>query len=129
MFAVIVAAAVWGRSGEASTFWVIVTMRLLPMLSSQTSKNPHLMHLLRYLFFIEAEYQFTSSVAHITRLANNLADDLSHDKLSSFRSKVPLAQLHPAPNPQALPELLMETQATWTSPSWIKRFSTTVCSD
>ena len=97
------------------------------MLVSRTSKNPHLMHLLRCLFFIEAEYQFTLSVAHIAGVANDLADDLSRDQLSSFHSKVPHARRQPAPIPPALPELLWETHAMWTSSTWIKRFSTTVC--
>lgn len=130
MFAVIVTAAVWGREWRGQHILGHCDNEAVThMLSSRTSKNPHLMHLLRCLSFFEAEYQFTLSVVHITGLANDQADDLSHDKLSSFRSKVPLAQLHPAPFPQALPQLLLETQAMWTSPSWIKRFSTTVYSD
>ena len=47
------------------------------------------MHLLRCVFFIEAVCGFSLSVVHVAGIAYDLADDLSHERLSSFLRKVP----------------------------------------
>lgn len=60
------------------------------MAAKRHSKNPELMHLLRCLFFIEAEHSFTLSLIHIAGVENDLADDLSRNNLSSFFAKVPV---------------------------------------
>ena len=96
-------------------------------MASRTSKNPELAHLLRCLFFIEAERGFSLSVVHIAGVANDRADDLSRDKLSSFLLKVPKADRLPTPLPPSLLELLLDTHGTWISPDWTRRFVTTAC--
>ena len=42
-----------------------------------TSRNPHVMHLLRSLFFTEAQNNFECSCKHIPGKCNDLVDDLS----------------------------------------------------
>ena len=94
-------------------------------MASRSSKNPQLMHLLRCVFFIEAGFGFTLSVVHIAGVANNLADDLSRDKLVSFLQKVPTAQLQ-TPLPPPLIELLLDTAGTWTLQDWTRRFGSII---
>ena len=127
LFAVVLAAAVWGRG------WCGERVRghcdsqvATDVLRARSSRNPELMHLLRCLFFIEAEHKFVLSVVHIAGVANDLADDLSRDQLASFLSKVPQASPLPTPIPPPLVELLLDTRGTWTSPAWTQRFIDTV---
>ena len=129
LFAVIVSAALWGQywRGERVRGYCdnqAVTM----MLASRTSKEPHLMHLLRCLFYIEAENHFTLSVTHISGETNTLVDDLSHNRLSSFLQKSPQASPLPTPIPSSLPDLLLNSTAMWTSPNWMRRFVVSVTS-
>ena len=56
------------------------------------------MHLLRCLF-LEAHFQFEVVAAYLPGIHNSLADDLSRNRLLSFRSKVPSADPLPAPMP------------------------------
>ena len=71
------------------------------------------MHLL--IFFIEADKGFSLSVVHVRGVANDLADDLSRDRLTSFLSKVPTAEQLPTPLPPSLLRLLLDTRGTcWT---------------
>ena len=96
------------------------------MLASRSSRDAQLNHLLRCLFFIEAEFNFALSGTHIAGVDNHLADDLSRDKLSCFLSKLPQAHTLPSPIPKPLTTALLDTHATWTSPSWIQQFINTV---
>ena len=112
LFAVIFSAALWGQywRGERVRGYSdnqAVTM----MLASHTSKEPHLMHLLRCLFFIEAENHFTLSVTHISGETNVLADDLSRNCLSSFLQKSPQSSPLPTPILSSLPDLLLNSTA------------------
>jgi hypothetical protein len=123
LFAVVVATAVWGRTWRGQVVRAHCDNEAVVwVMSSRTSKNPELMHLLRCLFFIEAELGFSLSVVHIAGVANDLADDLSRDRLSSFLLKVPRARPLPTPIPPPLLELMLDTAGTWTSPHWTQRF-------
>lgn len=88
------------------------------VMSSRSCKNPELMHLLHCLFFIEADSRFSLSVVHIAGVANDLADDLSHNRPTAFLSMVPRARQLPTPLPLRLIEVLLDTSSTWTSPDW-----------
>ena len=57
--------------------------------SSQTSRCPNLMSLLRRLFFISAKHEFTVNVKHIPGVDNRLADHLSRLQLAQFFRLVP----------------------------------------
>ena len=91
-------------------------------LRSRTSKQEHIMHLLRCLVFIEARHQFHIKPEYINTSHNHLADDLSRNKLSSFLSKAPLADRHPTPPSPSLLALLLDTSLDWTSPRWRHQF-------
>ncbi len=50
-------------------------------------------------------------------------DDLSHDRVSAFFSKVLQASREPSRFPLELPGVLLDLTLTWTSPTWTKLFS------
>jgi len=54
------------------------------ILNSRHSKDLHLMHMLRTLFFIEAQYQFKLIARHVLGKLNTLADYLSRNKLKKI---------------------------------------------
>ena len=127
LFAVVMAAAVWGAQWRARRIrGHCDNQAVTDMFRSRTSKEPHIMHLLRCLFFIEAKHQFTMSIVHIAGVDNDLADDLSRNQLPSFLQKAPQAQPLPTPIPPRLPELLLDTASMWTSPNWMRQFMDTV---
>ena len=124
----VVSLAVWGRGWHGQRVRAHCdNAAVVHVMASRSCKNPKLMHLLRCVFFIEAELGFSLSVVHIAGTANDLAGDLSRNRLSSFLLKVPGAQTLPTPLPPALLELLLDTNGTWTSPGWTRRFTNTVC--
>ena len=127
LFVVVLSAAAWGKGWRGcQVLGHCDNEAVTHVVRSRSSKNPQLMHLLRCLFFIEAECAFALSLVHIAGVDNDLADDLSRDKLSSFLAKVPQAQPLPTPLPPPLLELLFDTEGTWTSPIWTQRFKNSV---
>ena len=123
---VIVAVAVWGpRWGQSRIRCHCDNQSVVHDIRSRTSRHPHMMHLLRCLVFLEARYQIELICVHIPGVLNDLADDLSQDRLSAFLRKVPKANCHPTPVPQQLIDLLMEPSSSWLSPTWTNLFGTT----
>ena len=60
---------------------------------------------------------------YIDTKSNHLADDLSHNNLSSFLSKVPSTNPQPTPISHNLLDLLLEPNADWISPLWRNQFN------
>jgi len=56
-------------------------------MQTRTSRDPNIMHLLGCLSFIEARFEFYLSAEYIPGNWNDIADDLSCDRLSSFFHK------------------------------------------
>ncbi len=81
------------------------------------------MHLLHCLTFVEACYNMHIDAIYIDTHAIHLADDLSHDRLSSFLSKVPHADPFPSRVSPLLTDLLLDRRADWTPQTWRTRFS------
>ena len=99
---------------------------VVAVMNSRSSRDRHLMHLLRCLFFYEACRQFKLRCSHIPGSDNGRADDLSRDNLSAFFLKVPTANKSAAAIPAALPNLLLSTEVDWISPAWIHLFNSTL---
>ena len=57
---------------------------LVVMINKHTSTHPVAMHLLRYLFFICAQFNITFSGEHTAGSKHDTADALSRNNLSSF---------------------------------------------
>lgn len=76
---IVVATVVWGSAWQAQKILCHCdNQAVVTVLRSRTSKHPHIMHMLRCLFFIEASYGFELASAYINSRANYLADDLSY---------------------------------------------------
>lgn len=112
---IVIAAAVWGRHRVGDRVQCKCDNEsVVAVISSRTSKNPSVMHLLRCLFFFEASFNFCLSAIHIPGVQNDLADDLSRNRLSLFLQKAPALQSDPTGIPQELRDLLFN-HIDWTS--------------
>ena len=120
MFAVVV----WGRRWQAQKVLCHCDNQavVVAALHSRSSKQPQLMHMLRCLFFVEALYGFELSASYIPTKANDLADDISRNNLSSFLCKVPALKGNQVKVPDQLLEILIDTSGDWTSRNWTRRF-------
>ena len=121
---IIIAAVVWGRAWRGRSICCRCdNQAVVAALTTRSSRETHLMHMLRCLFFIEAHHQFQLTATYISTLDNHVADDLSRNRVMSFHSKVPQADPRPTPIPPSLPHLLLDPQLDWVSPAWTNRFS------
>ena len=66
-------------------------MCVVSVLSSGTSRNPDLMHLVRRLFFIAASCQFECKAVYVNTKVNTIADSLSRYNWALFREVAPHA--------------------------------------
>ena len=120
------AGATWGRKWRKQKVRCLCDNEaVVAVMSSRTSRQPHLMHLLRCIFFIEAQHDFQLSCTHIMGKSNDLADDLSRNRLSSFLSKVPGAA-PPTPVPTQLIDVLLDGSMDWLSHRWTAQFISSV---
>ena len=127
LVAILLACEVWGDRWVGSQ----VTCKcdnqaVVQIISSRSCRDQSLMHLLRCLFFMEAQLQFELIATHIVGVHNSLADDLSRNRRSSFLSKAPWVTPHPSTVPVQLAALLLDLSQDWMSPSWTQQFSTIV---
>ena len=124
---ILIASALWGHQwARHKVQCQCDNEAVVAVLASRTSKQPHLMHLLRCLFFIEACYDLEVTCVHIPGVDNDLADDLSRNRVSAFLSKVPEASQQPTYIPKPLLNLLLDPQLDWLSPHWTNRFNSFV---
>ena len=94
---VVVSAALWGRSWAGSTvLFRSDNQAVVSVLDSRSARDPHLAHLLRNLFFIEARHQFGVRARHIPGKDNVVVDALSRGNLPLFFSLCPQAPATPS---------------------------------
>ena len=131
--AIVMCAAVWGMNwrGVRVMFYCDNEAVVTCLNDSGSASETHLAHLLRCLFFIQAQFKFEFRAKHIAGKRNTAADALSRNKLSQFFSlrsqdkNPPQAQLPPPTRvPPALINLLSDNSLTWTSPRWRSLFET-----
>ena len=121
---IVLACAVWGPQWHKHRVRCLCdNQAVVAALYSRTCRNSHCMHLLRALAFVEAQHAFHLQPEYIDTRANHLADDLSRDNLLSFFSKVPWMDRRPTPLPASLLTLLLDPTQDWTSPLWLRQFS------
>ena len=124
---ILIAAVVWGKDWQGCRVVARCdNAAVVADLNSRSCKDPTLMQLLRSLFFIEAKGQFKLSAVHIPGTHNDLADDLSRDRVAVFRAKKPEADPHPTVIPISLLQWLLRRDLEWTSPVWMRLFSSFV---
>ena len=91
---------------------------VVAVLNSRYSKDKRMMHLQHCVFFAEAHSNFNLAAVHLPGIHNILADDLSRDRLRSFRMKFPESDTFPTSIPSSLLQWLSSTDQDWTSPAW-----------
>lgn len=100
---------------------------VVAVLASRSCRDMDLMHLLRCLFFFEAEFQFNLVAVHIPGRLNTLADNLSRNDAALFLRQVNQEVNHePMAIPTPLLELLMVKCPDWTSNTWRQMFKSTL---
>ena len=120
----VIGAAIWGSSwhGRCVNF-ITDNQAVVQVLSSHSARDPHLAHLLRSLFFFQAQFRFEIKAQHIPGKKNKAADALSRNNLTDFFSIFPQACKQPADIPAPLLELLLDQSMAWTSPRWRTLFT------
>ena len=129
---IVMCAAVWGMNWRGvRVMFYCDNEAVVTCLNDRSASETHLAHLLRCLFFIQAQFKFEFRAKHIAGKRNTAADALSRNKLSQFFSlrsqdkNPPQAQLPPPTRvPPALINLLSDNSLTWTSPRWRSLFET-----
>lgn len=124
---IIIAAVIWGNQWKGSRVLARCDNEaVVAVINKRYCQDKHLMQMLRCLFFIEARFQFKTIATHIPGEDNELADDLSRDRLPSFMAKKKDADPHTSFIPPPLLQLLIHQDMDWTSPNWTELFTSTV---
>ena len=120
---IVMGAALWGQSWEGSqVLFRSDNQAVVSALSTRSTRDPHMAHLLRCLFFFEAHFRFEHRAQHIAGKLNLAADALSRNRLSDYFCLCPQAPQSPTPVPSSLKELMMDKSLNWTSPRWRSLF-------
>ena len=98
------------------------------VVNTRQARDPHLLHLVRCLFFFEAHMQLQVVAMHIPGIGRIpcMADDLFRNRLHSFFMQAPLMMVLPSPLPLMAMDLLSDPTMDWASESWIQLFKTIV---
>ena len=81
LISIILACAVWGQEWAGHRVTCYCDNQVVAAsIRSRSSKQPHLMHLLRCLAFAEVSLNFIVHPVYISTKANHMADDLSHNR-------------------------------------------------
>ena len=121
---IVFAAAIWGDlwSGKSVLFHCD-NAAVVTILSSGTSRDNLVMHLIRCLVFIAAKFNFIFSASHIPGIRNILADALSRNNAALFFTHVPQASSTQFAIPPELVDLLITSKPDWTSALWTNLWS------
>jgi hypothetical protein len=98
-------------------------MAVVSVVNSGREKDSILMHLLRCVFFVGAEFGVNVRAEHVPGAENTAADALSRENIPIFMQVVPEAESQPTPIPEPLVELTVREQPDWTSFHWVRLFS------
>ena len=86
---IVVGATLWGKAWTGLQIpFICDNLGVVQALSSRCVRDPHIMHLLRCLFFIEAKFGFEHTASHIAGKNNGAADALSRDRIGVFHSLI-----------------------------------------
>ena len=114
---------VWGPVGQNSQVLVQCDNQgAVAVVNSGYSKVQAIMHLLRCLFFIRAQFNIYLQAVYIPGEDNVLTDAISQDTLDILFAQVPQAAVSHTVLPPQLSTLLVHSQPNWTSPYWTQLF-------
>lgn len=103
LFPVVLAAHVWGHNWRRQRIlFKVDNEAVVAILNSRTSRDPHIMVLLRSLLFASARFGFTFSAEHVAGVHNGIADALSRFNMQVFQSLAPNANQDPVEIPAQL---------------------------
>lgn len=121
---IVLACGVWGSEWSNQTVVVHCdNMSVVALVNSGYSRVPSIMHILRCLFFIRAQFQLEVWATHVPGVENSLADAISRDNLHLFLLQAPTSSNHRRAIPQDLWRLLTGQQPDWTSQTWTRLFA------
>lgn len=124
LFPVVVAVAIWGQLwADKVLLCYCDNEAVVSILETGTCKDPHVMTLLRSLFFVTAKYNILISALHIPGKHNIIADALSRNNMRVFFDAHPQALKSPQAIPATLMDLLVHRRPDWTSPNWTSMFN------
>ena len=124
---IVMACALWGRKWQGSSILIHCDNEaVVSVVNAGCARETNLMHLLRCIFFVAAQFELTLTAAHIPGKDNTAADAISRNNLPLFHSQVPLAAREPSPIPAALVELLIHQQPDWMSTTWSQLFKSSL---
>ncbi len=104
LYPMVLSAATWGhRWSTLKIRFLCDNQAVVSCVVSGTSHCPHMMHLLRNLFLIAANHNFTISACHLPGRHNIIADSLSRFLMQEFRAQAPTAAGAPPPPPPPPP--------------------------
>ena len=108
----------WGLQWRGSLVVIHCdNMGAVAVMNTGSSKVPHIMYLLRCLFFIRAHFTLSVRAVHVPGVEN------VSSMLSDFFSQVPGAISRCQPIPPSLLDLLVGQQLDWTSSTaWTQLF-------
>ena len=119
---VVLAAATFSTSWSGKMVqFVVDNEAVVLVLNPTTSKDIHMMHLIRLLAFFAAWHDFWFSAIHIPGRLNSQADAISRNHLDQFFAMIPHASPSPASISRPLVDLISQN-ITWISPSWAQLF-------
>ena len=100
LFPIYVSLLIWGPSlcGKKIVFHCD-NLAVVNIWSSKTSKCKEIMRLMRRMFYLSAQHQFSVNVAHIVGTDNSIADSLSRFQMERFFQLVPGADRVATPLP------------------------------
>ena len=100
LFAIFAACVTWGPcwSGKRICFFTD-NKPITEIWDSGSTRSDNLMHLIRALYFIAVQEQFTVSFKHIPGQINPVADALSRFQIHRFHQHAPSANKSPTPLP------------------------------
>lgn len=123
---IVLAAAVWGHQWKGKTIRARCdNAAVVSIINSGSSRVLEAMHVMRCLAFIAAKYEFSIFATHIRGVDNTLADALSRNNESLFRSLHPQAKQSPTAIPVSLLDLLIVSKPDWLSQHWTLLWSST----
>ena len=101
-------------------------MAVVACITSGSSRDQLVMHLLRSLWLISAHYQFEACAIHIPGQKNVAADALSRNHLTLFLSLLPQANHAPSQLPDQWINMLLIQRRNWASPDWMNWLKTSL---
>ena len=107
LFPIVVAATLWGSQWASRRVeFICDNESVVAVLKSGSSRDQHLMGLLRHLSLLAIHHSFMLTTSSVRGMANPVADSLSRFQFQHFCRLAPQAD----PTPCVIPESLMAAQ-------------------